>query len=113
MLANSIKTEKKLQMKSVEMYLKRITRLLRREEVCRQRARENDQAEGTVHKPATWNQKGDPMDLDKIEIKQSRKCFKCEKPGHIRRFYKERILATMESENKKLLTTKGSQKEDL
>lgn len=113
MLANSIKTEKEMQEESVEAYLERIIRLLRWKEVRRQGARESDQAGGTIYKPVTWNQGEDPMDLDKIDVQESRKCFKCGKPEHIRHFCKKKALVAMESGNEKLLAAKRSQKKDL
>lgn len=42
MLANSIKTETELQKKTMEIYLERITRLLRREKIRRQKERQED-----------------------------------------------------------------------
>lgn len=71
MLVNSIKTEKELQNESVEMYLKRIIPLLRREEIWRQEARENDQIDEIIYKFVTWEQKEDLMKLDKSESKSS------------------------------------------
>lgn len=53
MMANSIKTETELQKKNVEIYLKRVIRLLRRKEVWKQSIKESDLTEKATHKPAT------------------------------------------------------------
>lgn len=84
MLVNSIKTETEFQIENVKVYLERIIRLLRREEVRRQDIKKTDSADSLTHKAAIWRQKEDSMELDTMKAeKEIRKCFKCRKTGYI------------------------------
>ena len=89
MLANSIYSDEDLGKESVDDYLQRIARLIRREEVKRGgwRAGEGGRTDGPVPQ-ATWGHGEDPMEIDKVRVgsKETRKCFKCGKTGHIQRF---------------------------
>lgn len=89
MLANSIKTETELQKKSMEIYLKRIIRLLRHEEVWRQNEKQEDSAGSSTYKSAIWKQEEDLIELNVIKAeKKIRKYFKYRKTEHVWKNYK-------------------------
>ena len=70
----------------------------------------------------TWEHGGDPMELDEFN-KEKRKCFKCGKVRHIRRFCrskgnlskgkKDTLAVFEESENENVLEKERSQDEKL
>jgi Retrotransposon gag protein len=120
MLANSIFTEEMMEQEDLPTYIRRITTLLRREEVRRGGWQTERKGQAEFHQRATWGHGGDPMELDAMatagaRAKETRKCFKCGKVGHIRRFCRNgNTLASLEmSENGDLLATEGSQDEEL
>ena len=125
MLANSLYSEEQLAEEGIEEYLKRISTLIRRNEVRRTGGKtipEYGKPDGNNTSGTTWGHGGDPMELDEFN-KEKRKCFKCGKVGHIRRFCrskgslpreKEDTLAVFEeSENENVLEKEGSQDEEL
>ena len=116
MLANSVKTENELNVETIDQYLRRVTTLIRRDEVRRGGWRPESSRTEAV-RPATWGHGGDPMELDNMETKrkETRKCFKCGKVGHIRRFCRQKdTLNSLEtSENGTVLAEEGSQDEEL
>ena len=115
-LVNSVKTENELNVKTIDQYLRRITTLIRRDEIRREGWRLENSRTETV-RPATWRHGRDLMELDNMETrrKEIRKCFKYEKVGHIRRFCRQRdTLNSLETlENETVLTEKKSQDEEL
>ena len=89
MLANAQMTKEQLGKETVEKLLHRASMMLRRQEVRKGMY----SAGGKKHrmapiKQATWGHGTDPMELDMMQTtdkrKESRKCFQCEKAGHIR-----------------------------
>ena len=115
MMANSLKSEEELVQETLEEYLGRTGRLLRREEV-RRKAWFSIEKQYEGNKKASWGEGGDPMDLDMLKAKETRKCFKCGKAGHIRRFCRNKAMEVAnvsDSENEGLLATEGSQEEEL
>ena len=123
MLANSLYSEEQLVKEDIEEYLKRISTLIRRDEV-RRTGEKTIGYEKTSKKSTgtTWGHGGDPMELDKFN-KEKRKYFKCGKVGHIRRFCRSKenlpkekedtLAAFEESENENVLKREGSQDEKL
>ena len=96
MLTNSLYLEEQLTEEDIEEYLRRISTLIRRDEVRRTREKtilEYGKPNGNNLSGTTWGHEGDSMKLDEFN-KKKRKCFKCGKVGHIRRFYrsKENLL---------------------
>jgi Retrotransposon gag protein len=117
MLANSIFTEENMNEESLPTYLRRITTLLRREEVRRGgwQAGQKGQAEN-IHPRAIWGHGGDPMELDALTTavdkgtaKETCKYFKCGKIGHIRRFCRSEgtLVSIKTSENGDVLAMEG------
>jgi hypothetical protein len=120
MLANSIFTEEMMEQEDLPTYIRRITTLLRREEVRRGGWQTERKGQAESYQRATWGHRGDPMELDAMATagarsKETRKCFKCRKTGYIRRFCRnENTLASLEiSENGDLLAIEESQDEEL
>ena len=88
MLTNAQMTKKQLRKETVEEFLHRASMMLQRQEVKKGMY----SAGGVKHrmaptKQATWGHRTDPMELDMMQTtnkkKESRKCFQCEKAGHI------------------------------
>lgn len=96
---------------SVEQYLERIIRLLRRKEMRRKADESNQKEESAGNEKPNWSQGGDPMDLDQTFV-DKRKCFKCGKTEHIRRFCKKKTLVLLKTENEKIPVKKGNRKEE-
>ena len=108
----------------IEEYLKRILTLIRRDEVRRIGKRTTSEYEKINEKTleTTWKHKKDLMKLNEFN-KKKRKCFKCEKIGHIRRFCqskenlskekKDTFIVFEKSENENVLKKKRSQNEKL
>ena len=113
MLTNSIYIENQLNTKRIKLYLKRIIILIRRNEI-RKLTRKEKRTTTLVNNyqsKTTWDYKENSINIDVIESKKRReirKCFKCKKEDHIRRFYrikqKKTTLATFDaSENEEVL----------
>ena len=124
MLTNSLYSKEQLIRKDIERYLKKISILIRRNEVRRTGERtiiEYEKPEGNSL-GTTWGHKGDPMKLDEFN-KKKRKYFKCGKVDHIRRFCrskgnlskekKDTLVIFEKSENENILEKKESQDEEL
>ena len=116
MLVNSVKIENELNVETIDQYLRRITILIRRDEVRRGRWKpENSKTE--IVRPVIWRHERDLIKLDNMEIKRKeiRKYFKCGKVEYIRRFCQQKnILNSLEtSKNETVLTEKKSQNEEL
>lgn len=111
MLVSSIKTENEFQKETVENYLERIIRLLRRKEICWKIGENNSDDGNTENVKSIWNQEKDPMDLNQTSV-DKRKCFKCEKTDHIRRFCRKKTLISVKSENEKTPVSEEDQKEE-
>ena len=88
MLANTQMTKEQLGMETVEKFLHRASMMLWRQEVRKGMYL----ASGEKHKmaptkQATWGHGTDPMKLDMMQTtdknRESKKCFQCEKTGHI------------------------------
>ena len=115
-LVNSVKTKNELNVETIDQYLRRVTTLIRRDEVRREEWRPENNKTETVQ-PAIWEHERDLMKLDnmKTKRKETRKYFKYGKVGHIRRFCRQKdTLNSLEtSENETVLTKKGNQDEEL
>ena len=120
MLVNLLYSEKQLTKENIEEYLKRILILIRKDEIRRTRERtmlEYEKSNGNNLSGTIWGHERDPIELDEFN-KEKRKCFKCKKMSHIRRFYRSKedlskekkdILIVFEkSENENVLKRKGS-----
>lgn len=110
-LVNFIKTKQELQKKSVKDYLKRIIGLLKREEVREKTEKGSLDDEDTENIKSTWGQNKDLMELDQVSM-DKRKCFKCGKVDHIRRFCGKKILISLESENEKIPVKEEDRKKE-
>ena len=89
MLANAQMTKKQLGRETVKELLHRASMMLRRQEVRKSMYSAGGERHGMAPtKQATWGHRTDPMELDMMQTtdkkKESRKCFQCEKAGHIR-----------------------------
>ena len=103
-----------LNLEQIKFYFKRITILIRRDEV-RKLTRKKDRITfiNNYQLKTIQNHEEDSIEIDTIELrkKKTRKYFKYEKESHIRRFYrvkqKETILVIFDtSKNEKVLKTK-------
>ena len=103
MLTNSLYSEKQLIKKDIKEYLKRISILIRRDEVKRTSKRTLLDYEKTEKRviETTWEHKRDSIKLDKFN-KKKRKCFKYGKVEYIRRFYRSK--ENFSKEKKDILT---------
>ena len=88
MLTNLLYSKKQLIEEDIEEYLKRILILIRRDEIRRIREKTTSEYEKINEKTleTIWGHEGDSIKLNEFN-KKKRKYFKCEKIGHIRRFY--------------------------
>ena len=85
MLTNSLYLEKQLIKEDIKEYLKRISILIRRDEVRRTRKKtmfEYERLNGNNFSRTTWGHERDLMKLNEFN-KEKRKCFKCKKVGYI------------------------------
>ena len=88
MLANAQMTKEQLLKETVEEFLHRASMMLRRQEVRKSMYSAGVERHGMAStKQATWGHGTDPMELDMMQTtdkkRESRKCFQCEKAGHI------------------------------
>ena len=88
MLANAQMTKKQLRRETVEEFLHRASMMLQRQEVRKGMYSAGGERHGMAPtKQATWGHGIDPMEQDIMQTtdkkKESRKCFQCEKAGHI------------------------------
>ena len=108
MLANAQMIKEQLGKETVEKFLHQASMMLQRQEVRKGMY----SAGGKKHKmaptkQATWGHGTDPMKLDMMQTtdkkRESRKCFQCEKAGHIhcncRSARRGNTLASLELEN--------------
>jgi hypothetical protein len=109
-----------MEQEDLSTYIRRITTLLRREEVRRGGWQIERKGQAESHQRATWGYRRDPIELDAMATagarsKKTRKYFKYGKIRHIRRFCRNgNALVSLEiSKNGDLLATKGSQDEEL
>ena len=119
MLINSLYSEEQLIEKDIEEYLKRISILIRRNEVRRTGERTLSDYGKTNERTteATWEHKRDSIKLDEFN-KKKRKCFKYRKVRYIRRFCRSKenlskgkkdiLVIFKESENENVLKKKRS-----
>ena len=100
MLTNLLYFEKQLIKEDIEKYLKRISILIRRDEVKRTDERIMSDYEKTSKRTieVTWEHERDPIKLDEFN-KKKRKCFKYEKVRYIRRFYRNKENLSKEKKN--------------
>ena len=109
----------------IKEYLKRISILIRRNEVRRTRERtipEYGKSNRNNLSETTWGHERDFMKLDELN-KEKRKYFKYGKVDYIQRFCRSKenllkekedtLIAFEESENENVLKKKGSQDEEL
>ena len=93
MLTNSIYTENQLNTERIEFYLKRITILIRKNEIRRLTKRENRITIfiNNYQLKIIQSYERDSIDINMIESREKReirKYFKCEKEDYIKRFYR-------------------------
>ena len=121
MLANAQMTKKQLGKETIEEFLHWVSMMLQRQEVKKSMylaGRERHRMAPT--KQATWGHRTDPMELDMMQTtdkkRESKKCFQCEKAGHIRCNCRSagggNTLASLELENGQGLGTEGAQAEE-
>ena len=114
MLTNLLYSKEQLTKEDIEEYLKRISTLIRKNEIRRTERRTTLGYEKTNEKTleTIWRHEGDLMKLNKFN-KKKRKYFKYKKIGHIRRFCrskenlpkekKDTLTVFEESENENVL----------
>ena len=122
MLANAQMTKEQLERETVEKFLHQASMMLWRQEVRKGIYSAGGERHGMAPtKQATWGHRTDPMELDMMQAtdkkKESRKCFQCEKAGHIccncRSVGGRKTLASLELGNGQGLKMEGAQvKED-
>ena len=88
MSANAQMTKEQLGMETVKEYLHQASMMLRRQEVRKgMYLAGGERHRMGLTKQATWGHGTDSMELDIMQTtdkkKESRKCFQCEKDGHI------------------------------
>ena len=88
MLANALMTKVQLGKETMKEFLHWASMMLRRQEVRKSMyLAGGERHEMAPTKQATWGHRTDPMELDMMQTtdkkRESRKCFQCEKAGHI------------------------------
>ena len=118
MLINLLYSKEQLIKEDIEKYLKRISTLIRRDEVRRIKEKTTLEYIRTSKKTLeiTWGHERDLIKLNEFN-KKKRKYFKCKKVSYIRRFCrskeslskekKDTLIAFEESENENVLKKKG------
>ena len=122
MLANAQMTREQLGKETGEEFLHWASMMLRRQEVKKSMYPAGGERHGMAPtRQATWGHGTDPMELDMMQTtdikKESRKCFQCEKAGHIRCNCRSagggNTFASLESGNRQGLGMEGARaKED-
>ena len=116
MMANSLKSEDDLVAEILKEYLSRTGRLLHQEEVRWKAWFITTEKPYEDNAKASWGNGEDLMDIDAVKTREARRYFKCGKPGHIRRFCRNKAMKVAnvsDSKNEGLLISEGSQKEEL
>ena len=124
MLINSLYFEKQLIKKDIKEYLKRISTLIRRNEIRRTREKTMSEYEKSNENSTRVIQRHERDSIKLNEFnKKKRKYFKYEKVSHIRRFCrnkenllkekKDTLVVFKKSENENVLKKKRSQNEEL
>ena len=121
MLANAQMTKEQLARETVKEFLHRASMMLQRQEVRKSMYSAGGERHGMAPtKQATWGHRTNPMELDMMQTmdkkKESRKCFPCEKAGHICRNCRSagggNTLASLELGNGQGLGIEGARAEE-